>query len=414
MLLNGKEGKAIYMSIFLSILLSLIVLGILITIHELGHYTAGRILGFGIREFAIGMGPKLFKKEKNGILYTIRLLPIGGMCSFYGEDEEIKDSRSFNAFKVWKRAIVIAAGPVMNFLLAIVLAFVMLLAFGAAENVEMENPIIMSFEENSPAQASGLFAGDMVLSVNGTPVATSEEMIQTIRASENDSVTLEILRQNENTTYTMNGTPVTDAEDIEEYVNEHNDDRFVLSVENGDIHEITITGIYDESVGYNRIGAGISMYYGSIPVSYNVGEAFLGTFDYIGSLLKEMFKFIGSLFTGGVSINDMAGIVGIVDIVNDGVDTIISSDIGGGEMTLNILQYILALAIMLSVNLGFINLFPFPALDGGRLVFLGIEAIFKKPVPVNVEAIINFIGLILLLGLIVVISINDVMRAFGG
>ena len=402
------------MTTVLAILLSLLVLGILITIHELGHYTAGRVLGFGIREFAIGMGPKIFKKEKNGILYTIRLLPIGGMCSFYGEDEEVQDQKSFNAFPVWKRAIVIAAGPVMNFVLAIVLAFIMLLSFGGSRTVELEMPAIAGFEENAPAEAAGLQLNDFICAVNGTRVATADEMIRAIRSAEQGSVTLTVLRPDENTSFLINGDAVeTDAE-IEEYVRSKKADAFVLSVQNAEELEITIDGIYDEAAGYNRIGASISVYYANVPVGYTVGEAFTGTFEYLGTLFREMFKFLGSLFTGGASINDMAGIVGIVDVVNDGVETIITSDASGGAITLNIIQYIMALAVMLSANLGLVNLFPFPALDGGRLVFLAIEAVFRKRVPINVEAIINFVGLILLLVLIGVVTVNDVMRVFGG
>lgn len=407
------EGKGHILTIVLAILLSLLVLGILITIHEWGHYTAGRLLGFGIREFAIGMGPKIFKKEKNGILYTIRALPIGGMCSFYGEDEEIQDQKSFNAFPVWKRAIVIAAGPLMNFVLAIVLAFIMLLSFGGTRTVELDIPMIVGFEDGAPSETAGISVGDYVAAVNGKGVKDANEMIQAIRDSERGTVTLTVLRPDDTTKYMINGESVNNADEVEEYARTHRSSAYIVSVSGGDTFDITIDGIYDEAAGYNRIGASISMYFTSFPVSYTVGEAFLGTFDYLGELFSEMFKFLGSLFTGGASINDMAGIVGIVDVVNDGVETIVSQQVSGGVIVLNIVRYIVALAIMLSANLGIVNLFPFPALDGGRLVFLAIEAVFRKRVPINTEAIINFIGLILLFGLICVVTVNDVLRAIG-
>ena len=181
------------MSTVISVLAALIVLSIFVVLHELGHYCAGRIFGFGIVEFSVGMGPAIIKKEKNGITYALRALPIGGMCQFYGEDQaDTGDGKAFSCHPIWQRMIVIAAGPVMNILTTIILATVMLMTYGEYM------PAVNSFSfENSPAEVAGMQSGDIIVAVDGHELSYYNEVSSLIRAADSKSMTLEVIRGGE-------------------------------------------------------------------------------------------------------------------------------------------------------------------------------------------------------------------------
>ena len=338
----------------LSIIAALLLLSIFVMVHEYGHYKAGKLLGFGVVEFAIGMGPKIWSREKDGTLYAIRLFPIGGMCRFYGEDEEIKDGKSFNAQKAWKRFLVILAGPLMNFLFAIVFAVVALTAYGnyAAAIAEIPNT-------SSPAYLAGMQPGDVLYAVNGVRIENPDDAVNKIISVKEDEAVITVLR---------NGTQT-------------------------DFH---VENIYNEAAGRNMIGINLAAV--RVPVTFF--EAVKGSFVYVGMVMEQMFAFLGSIFTRGVQLNDVAGPVGTISIIGSAVRL-------GLEMVLD-------LSVMLSVNLAVINLLPLPALDGGRLAFLTLEGIRRKPVPERVEGMIHFVGIILLFGLIILLTFNDIKRLLGG
>lgn len=330
-----------------SILVALLVLGIMVMVHEYGHYKAGKLLGFGVQEFAIGMGPKIWKKERKGTLFTLRLLPIGGMCKFYGEDEAPADEKSFNAQKPWKRLIVIFSGPFMNLVLAIVLAITTVLIFG---NIV---PYVSKItNETGPAAVAGLEPGDRLVSVNG-------ERLETYNASQ-------LIGAAEGGTFTI--TVERDGEKL----------------------DLTINDAYDEEAGRNYIGIEMVQgrkYYGFFE---SVGESF----HYVGEIISEMFGFFGSLFRGQVQEGDVMGTVRTVDFISQAVRASF--------------EVVMRLGILLCINLAIINLLPIPALDGGRLVFILIEMVRGKPIAPEKEGMVHFVGLMLLFGLIIFLTYSDI------
>ncbi len=350
------------MSTTLYIIVSLVILSIFVTLHELGHFIAGKTLGFGIVEFAVGMGPALIKKKKNGILYSLRALPVGGMCRFYGEDEETGDGLAFGSQKPWKRAIVLVAGALMNILTAIVLAMLILTTIGVTVDYI---PSVGSFSyENAPAKLGGMQLGDVILAIDGQPL---EEYAQI------DSLT--------------------------RFIGAADSDSCVVTVErDGTRLDLTLRGLYNESEGRNMIGIQI----GAIPVYEKLGffDALKSSFRYIWDMIKGMFSFFGMLFRGEVARGDVVGPVGIVVLISNAARESVSR--------------LLEIGVLISANLGLFNLIPVPALDGGRLVFVALEAIRRKRVPPEREGLVHFVGIILLLGLIVYLSIGDIASLFKG
>ncbi len=338
----------------LSIIAALLLLSFFVIVHELGHFGVARLLGFRVVEFAVGMGPKLWGKERKGILYSVRAFPIGGMCRFYGEDEGVKDSESFHAQKVWKRILVVAAGPVMNLIFALLFAATSLMAYGA---------IVAQVDgysaEETPAEQAGMLPGDILYAVDGQRIEYYNDSIAKIRAIQ---------------------TPDT-----------------VITVErNGEKLDLLVRDVFNEEAGYNMLGVNIR----AARRPYGFFEAIGGSFAFVGALIREMFGFLGGIFTKGVQPGDVAGPVGTI--------TVIGSAVRMG------FEVVLQLAVLISVNLGILNLLPFPALDGGRLVFLAIEGVRRKPIAPEKEGMVHFVGLVLLFGLIILLTYQDIARLLGG
>ncbi len=341
---------------FLSILAALLVLSVFVVVHELGHFVAGRLLGFTVLEFAVGMGPAILKKEKNGITYSLRAFPIGGMCRFYGEDEEAKDGRSFASHPVWKRIIVVAAGPVMNILTAILFAVVSLMSYG----VYVDVPTVQELSsETAPAAVAGIEPGDVLYAINGDVIESYEETSELILGASGAEMTITVHRD-------------------------------------GELVDLIVRDFYNEAEGRNLIG----ITYGYGRERYGLFQAVGASFRYVWDIFVEMARFIGSIFTQGVQAGDVVGPVGTVTIIGQAVRT-------GFET-------VLYLAVLISVNLAFMNLLPLPALDGGRLVFLIIEAIRRKPVPPEKEGMVHFAGLVLLMLLMVYLTVSDVRGLVNG
>ncbi len=340
----------------LYIVIAILILSVLICLHELGHFWAGRLLGFTIVEFSVGMGPRLFKKEKNGVIYSLRAFPIGGMCQFFGEDEKSGDPRSFGAKPCWKRAIVLVSGALMNLLTALVLAVVLVAAFGVTDTSRIE---VAAVNADSPAAAAGLVPGDAFVSVNGQATDSYESFSQYLAKSPSEKAVIGVERGGE--------TVYVTAEDI-----------------------------YD--AGEQRNMLGVTIRYGTKHLSFfgTIGEAFRTC----GEAIAMVYQSLWMLVSGQAGLKDMAGPVGIVEIFVDAATY--------GASTL------LYLTVFISANLGVVNLLPLPALDGGRLVFVGVEAIRKKPIPPEKEGVVHLIGIGLLLLLIVVLTYQDIVRLIGG
>ena len=341
---------------FVRILEALLLLSVLVMIHELGHYTAGRLLGFTIVEYAVGMGPKLVGFKKKGIEYNIRALPLGGMCRFYGEDDGVINDRCFNAQKPWKRFIVILAGPVMNFVLAFVLAMILVLGWGVADESKV---LIAGVYEDSPAQAAGLLPDDQFLAVDGKAVDSFETLTDAVKTAEPGRMEVVVLRDGQEQT-------------------------------------LILQDLYNAETGANFMG--VTLVYGIKRVGpfRAMREAAAGCWEYAGLV----FESLRMLFSGEAGLKDVAGPVGIVTLL--------------GEATQSGWYTVLSLCTLLSVNLGLFNLFPIPALDGGRLLFILIEWVRGKPVPPEKEGMVHLVGFGLLMILVVVVTFNDVLRLIRG
>lgn len=342
------------MTTALSILAALVLLSLLVMIHELGHYTAGRLLGFQIVEFSIGMGPTLLKKTKNGIKYSLRLLPIGGMCLFYGEDQKERDSRSFNAQAVWKRIVVVLSGPVMNLLFALLCALFTLSMFG-----DYMPAVYEISGEDTPAYAAGLKVGDVITKVDGKRVTFYSETVGMIQAVKSSDMTLTVVR-------------------------------------NGAELDLPVQGVYNEEAGKNLLGITIS----PERMRFSPGETLAHSASYITATIRDAFGFFGRLFQGTVSGDEVAGPVAIVAYISQAVRSSAET--------------VLRFAVLISASLGIMNLLPLPALDGGRLLFMFIEAVRGKAIPAEREGMIHFVGLILLFGLIIFLTYNDITNLIRG
>ena len=347
----------------LYVIIAIFMLGFIVTIHEFGHYLVGRICGIGIVEFSIGMGPKLFGFQRKGIQYSIRAIPIGGYCAFVGEDEKNDDPRAMNNQPVWKRFLTVAAGPVMNFVLGYLFCAILLSNFILAEYL----PRISYIYEDTAAAECGIELGDVITEINGTPISFDQEGVAAVRE------TLSAADPEEEVLLTLN----RDGETVE------------LSVQR--------TLVTDEESGASAYLLGVA--FGGR--TYTCPEALKSSCKYMVDFTATMLKSLKDLIFRGAGVGDVMGPVGIISFVSDQVY----------DQKLYALVYWI---FVLSLNIGIMNLLPLPALDGGRLVFLIVEAIRRKPIPPEKEGMVHAIGLGLLFLLIIVITFKDVVRLFTG
>ena len=327
-------------------------------IHELGHFLTARAVGIHAEEFSIGMGPRLLKIPGKETTYSLRALPFGGYVRFLGEDETSDDPRAFNNAKVWKRILVVASGPLMNLLLAVLLLSVAYLSFGVYDS---DLPVIDSVIAGYPAEQAGLQAGDRIIGIGDIDISTLEdsEAVERIRAfiNENgsDPFTITILRNDKTMSF-----------DVIPILNEA-DNRYQL-------------GFYF-AVGTRRIG-----------FFQALGMSFVQTFRIVG-LMVAMLK---DLIFAGRGLGDVMGPVGIVTEI--------------GRAAQAGIQQLLNLGIIITINLGIMNLIPFPALDGGRLVLLIVEGIRRKPIDRYKEGYFHFIGFVLLIILMIIVTYKDILK----
>lgn len=350
-----------------AVLLAILILLAMITVHEFGHYLAGKILKFKINEFAIGFGPKLFKhtSKKSGEIFSLRLLPLGGFCAFEGEDEEVSGEDSFNKKAVWKRIIVFVSGPLMNYILAVLLIIVCFLSFGQ-----------MLFKVNavSPVEDSlsgyTLCEGDLICEVDGKGIYLTTDLISALKGrSEGDKVDIEVLRGGER---------------VETEIILQGDCDFSSSADTNKLWRALGIGIEErEGVSYWAIGVE-SHKFGFFET---IGKSFAYSFKIAGTI----FKVLGELLTGNLGLSAMGGPVTTIKL---------TSEIASQSM-----QSFFEIAAYIGVNLAVFNLLPIPALDGSKVVFCLIEAIFRKPVPRKIEAVIHAAGFVLILAFAVLVDI---------
>ncbi len=352
----------------LSIIVFVLIFSLVVISHELGHLLIARLNGVRVKEFAIGMGPVIFKKRKKEIDWVIRLLPIGGACIFEGEDEifDAKEASKiehpegyFRSANVWKRMAIILAGPFFNVILGFLLALVVVSFTGT------DQPIVQDVMVGYPAEAAGIEAGDTIVKINGEKIYLYREVSLLSYINKGDEMQIE---------YERNGVkkdtvllPKFNEEDNRYYIG------FVGS------------GVYGEAKGFNIIK------YAGYEVRY---------------VLNSTVKSLGMLISGNASRDDIAGPVGITIVIDDAIKATTPYGI------LSVVMTLINLTLLLTVNLGVLNLLPIPALDGGRLLFLLIEIIMGKPLPPEKEGLVHLVGFVFIIALMVFVLYNDISKLF--
>lgn len=415
---------------------------ILILFHELGHFLLAKKNGIIVDEFSLGMGPRLLSFEKGGTTYSLKSLPFGGSCMMRGEDDEEEGEGAFNYAPVFGRISVVAAGPVFNFILAI---FIALIVVGVKGYDPAE---VIGLQEGSPAAEAGLQEGDIITGINGSNVDIGRDIYNyvTFQGLNGDPVTLSYQRDGEEHSLTyqpvrdarymlgfsyvadsmpaviesvtlnmplhkagvlagdritgIDGKEIGSGKELSEYFAEHPMEEKPISLTIERKGKEKILEITPKNATYVELG----FYYNLVRERTGILGVIKYSFVEIKYWVKTTIESLGMLFTGKVTVNDMSGPVGVVDIIGD------TYEAGQSESSLTAWMGMLEMLLMLSANLGIMNLLPLPALDGGRLVFLVIEAVRGKAVNREAEGKIHFVGLMLLLALMVYVTFHDIAR----
>ena len=342
----------------MSIIVALVIFGLLIFIHELGHFLLAKRGGIGVTSFSLGMGPAILKKQIGETEYALRILPFGGSCAMVGEDTESDAENAFNKKGVWTRISVVAAGPIFNFLLAFVGAVIMVLSIG------VDKPIIAEMMDGYPAYEAGVRAGDEVISMNGRNIGVYRDVSLYVQLHQGETVDLVYARD-------------------------------------GQRYETTIVPKMGED-GYYLMG----ITGGAYSKCDNPLEVIKYAGAEVGYWIHVVFDSLKMMVTGQVGREDVGGPVRIVGMMGDVYEE--SAAIGSFAVFINMLNMV----IFLSANLGVMNLLPIPALDGGRLFIMLIEVVTRRRVPEKIEGYIHTAGFMLLMGFMVFILFNDISLMF--
>ena len=428
----------------MKIILAILIFSAIILFHELGHFLLAKKSKIVVTEFSLGMGPRLFSTEKNGTRYSLKLFPIGGSCAMMGEDMEDEAPGTFNGAPVWGRIATVAAGPVFNFILAFVITIIIvsLIGYDPAE--------VTKVESGSTVAEAGLQKGDVIKEYQGYHIDLARDLYLYMylnNPQEDETIHMTVERDGKNVELSfkpdvqvryllgfnrkntdsleveslipgmglsetgvepgdvltsINGTKLETSEDYTAYLAEHpltNETVTITYERNGLEYTADVTPSesrtavlsFSYNLAYTKAeGLGV-VKYGALEMKYMVRSTLLS--------LRE-------LFTGGLGMKDLSGPVGVVDAIGS------TYEASKSEGLLVIWVNLLYMAALLSANLGVMNLLPLPALDGGRLVFLIIEAIRRKPVNRQAEGMIHFAGLMVLMLLMVVVMYNDILKIF--
>lgn len=343
----------------MKIIIAILIFSLLIIFHELGHFLLAKKNGIRVNEFCLGLGPTVVGFTKGETKYSLHLLPFGGACMMEGEDAESDDERAFGKKSVWARISVVAAGPIFNFIMALVFSIILMGCVG------YDKPVLSGVMEDYPAEEAGIEAGDTIVKLNHKSIHFWRE--------------------------------------INFYLYSHPGEELKVTYEReGERYETTLTPKYDEENGAYYAG----FYGGGEKTKGNVIETLQYGVYYVKYWIDVTFESLKMLVTGQVGVQDMSGPVGIVKTIGDTYEQ--SKASGVFYIFVNMLN----ISILLSANLGVMNLLPIPALDGGRLVFLIIEAIRGKKIDPDKEGMVHFIGMACLMLLMVVVMFSDIRKLF--
>lgn len=427
----------------MKILIAILIFSVIIIFHELGHFLLAKRNGIKVTEFSLGMGPRLLSTQKGETRYSLKLFPIGGSCMMVGEDDDDDSEGSFNKASVWARISVVAAGPIFNFILAFVFAMIITSVAG------YDPARVLQVEENSPAAKAGLQEGDIITEFQGRNIVLGRDLdsYMMLHGLEDEDITLTYKRDGkekevsfeayseekymlgfsyvptpdgepEVTQVVLNGAMMEAGVQAGDIIREINGEAIETSQEIQEYWEKNPLDGSEISLGIERDGEVQTISLkpqmtkqidtGFVYNLYREKTNFLGVLKYSASEVRywisNTIESLMMLIKGQFSVNDLSGPVGIIDVIGD------SYEEAKEEGTVMVWLQMLYWAILLSANLGVMNLLPIPALDGGRLVFLAVEAVRKKKLDPNVEGMIHFAGFVLLMLLMVFVMFNDFRR----
>ncbi|MBR4545728.1 MAG: site-2 protease family protein [Oscillibacter sp.] len=357
------------MSTVISIFAAILIFGFLIATHELGHCVVAKLCGVQVNEYAIGMGPLLWQRQYGETLYSLRAFPIGGYCAMEGEDEDTGNERSFVRQKAWKKFLILVAGAFMNFLTGVVLILILYSGAGAFLTDE-----ITGFADGFPLEGeSGLMKGDVFYKIDSYRTYLRGDASLFLSYHKGDTIDLVVVRDGQKVT--LKDFPMTRR---------------------------TYTGTDGES--YTGFGIYVGIHADEATFLNRLRYTWLNALDFV-----QLVRFsLVQLFTGGASVKDLTGPVGIVSTMTQMSEQ--------SETVKAALDNMLYFAALLAVNLAVMNLLPFPALDGGRVLFLVLDEIslllFHRPVPEKYQAAVNAVGMAALLTLMLLVTVQDVLKLF--
>lgn len=348
----------------MNIILIILVFGVIVFFHEFGHFIVAKMNHIAVTEFSIGMGPAIFSTKKKETKYSLRILPLGGYCLMAGEDEESDDENAFGNKPLLARFLVIAAGPVFNFILAFIFSIILIHYTGC-------DPATVDVLKGSAADKAGIESGDTIIELNDDRIYNYRELLLSRQIDDPKAPVTLLMERKNGERYETVVTPAMDS-----------NGQYLLGV----------TGGYVASDG---IGTDIK--YAGLELRYWV---------------KATITSLRLIVTGQVGGDDVMGPIGVGGQMNSIIEEVKKDSGSTKEAVINVLLNMLNWCILLSVNLGIMNLLPIPALDGGRLLFLLIEAVRRKKIPQDKEAVVNLIGFVILIGIMIIVFMNDIKNVF--
>ncbi len=336
-------------------LVAIILFLLLIIIHEFGHFIAAKLLGVKVNEFAVGFGPKLFSKQGKETKYSFNLVPLGGYCAMEGEDEDSGDERAFCNKKPWRRFIIVAMGATFNLLLGLIIVAIVL-----APQKRFNSTVVAEFKENAVSEQSGLQVNDKIIEVDGRKIFTTYDLSYAFTNVKDGKVDMLVKRDGERVT----------------------------------LKDVTFDTEEENGISYLTVDFYVH------GIEKTVGSYIKQTFDMSLSYCAVIWRSLIDLVSGKYGISAVSGPVGVTVAI--------------GSAAKASLVNLLPIMALITINLGIFNLLPIPALDGGRLLFILIEMIFRKPVPQKYEAMVHAIGFVILIGFMLLITAKDIWSLITG